>query len=77
MLSEERIMAIIKRVCGVDITLNTEILAEGRLDSYSLIYILSELEDEGISIEPTSVDIKRFSTPKDIIDLVREKSGSV
>ena len=71
-IDEERITQAVKEVCGDDITPDTDLFAEGRMDSYALISILSQLADMGIEIEPTAAGAESFSTLRKIIQLAEE-----
>ena len=72
MITDEMILQAVKNSCGVDeIDYETELLESGILDSYGFIVLLSELEEIGAEIEPTEVGVESFSTPLEIIRIVR------
>lgn len=71
---EEHIKELLVQVCGTEQVLEEgiDLLDSGLLDSLAFIDLLTELDFEGISIQPTQVDRRRFSTVESIIDLVKE-----
>lgn len=73
-ITDEKIMEIIRKFCGENITAETDLIAEEILDSYALIGILSCLEELGISIDPAEESISTFSTPEKIISAARKYS---
>ena len=49
-----------------------DLIESGLLDSYTLIELLSKLEDLGITIQPTRIDRELLRTPKTIEQLIKE-----
>jgi len=52
-----------------------DLIESGLLDSFTFIELLSELEDNGIIIQPTRVSIERFKTVSEIEKLIEEVNG--
>ena len=71
---DEMIRNLLVRVCGTEDALDESIdLIDSRiLDSLAFIELLTELDFEGISIQPTQVDRNRFRSVNSIIELVKE-----
>ena len=71
---DEMIRNLLVRVCGTEEALDESIdLSDsGILDSLAFIELLTELDFEGISIQPTQVDRNRFRNINSIIELVKE-----
>ena len=69
---EERIKQLLVQVCGTEQVLEEGInlLDSGLLDSLAFIELLTELEMEGISIQPTQVDRRCFCTVEGLLQLV-------
>ena len=69
---DEMIRNLLVRVCGTEDALDESIdlIDSGILDSLAFIELLTELDFEGISIQPTQVD--RFRDVNSIIELVKE-----
>ena len=65
---------LLVRVCGTEEALDESIdlIDSGILDSLAFIELLTELDFEGISIQPTQVDRNRFRNVNSIIELVNE-----
>ena len=63
----EKIIALLLDICGADegeIQADTELFAEGILDSFGLVQLLVELESQlGISLDPASLDREAIGTP--------------
>jgi len=51
---------------------NFDLIESGLLDSFGFIELLSKLEDEGIIIHPTRIDINCFRTPQNIENLIND-----
>lgn len=51
---------------------NCELIDSGLLDSYAIIELFTQLEDEGIELQPTRIDRSRLKTPRSIEQLIRE-----
>ena len=71
---DEMIRNLLVRVCGTEEALDESIdlIDSGILDSLAFIELLTELDFEGISIQPTQVDRNRFRDVNSIIELVKE-----
>ncbi len=71
---DEMIRNLLVRVCGTEDALDESIdlIDSGILDSLAFIELLTELDFEGISIQPTQVDRNRFRSVNSIIELVKE-----
>ncbi len=71
---DEMIRSLLVRVCGTEDALDESIdlIDSGILDSLAFIELLTELDFEGISIQPTQVDRNRFRNVNSIIELVKE-----
>lgn len=71
---DEMIRNLLVRVCGTEDALDESIdlIDSGILDSLAFIELLTELDFEGISIQPTQVDRNRFRNINSIIELVKE-----
>lgn len=71
---DEMIRNLLVRVCGTEEALDESIdlIDSGILDSLAFIELLTELDFEGISIQPTQVDRNRFRNINSIIELVKE-----
>ena len=71
---DEMIRNLLVRVCGTEVALDESIdlIDSGILDSLAFIELLTELDFEGISIQPTQVDRNRFRNINSIIELVKE-----
>ncbi|MBQ9969704.1 MAG: D-alanine--poly(phosphoribitol) ligase subunit 2 [Oscillospiraceae bacterium] len=71
---DEMIRSLLVRVCGTEDALDESIdlIDSGILDSLAFIELLTELDFEGISIQPTQVDRNRFRNINSIIELVKE-----
>lgn len=71
---DDLIRNLLVRVCGTEQALDESIdlLESGILDSLAFIDLLTELDFEGISIQPTQVDRNRFRNVNTIIELVEE-----
>ena len=71
---DEMIRNLLVRVCGTEEALDESIdlIDSGILDSLAFIELLTELDFEGISIQPTQVDRNRFLSVNSIIELVKE-----
>ena len=48
-----------------------DLIESGLLDSYTLIELLSKLEDLGITIQPTRIDRNELRTPKSIENIIK------
>lgn len=71
---EERVINVLKEV-GVDISdnININLLKSGRIDSYEIVNLVVELEDEfDIEIDPELVIPENFETLSAICNLIRE-----
>ena len=75
---DEMIRNLLVRVCGTEEALDESIdlIDSGILDSLAFIELLTELDFEGISIQPTQVDRNRFRNVTSIIDLGKEYQSS-
>ncbi len=64
---------LLVRVCDSEAVLEKDIdlLDSGLLDSLAFIELLSELELDGIDIQPTRVDRNMFRTVDGIIELIK------
>ena len=51
---------------------NVDLIESGLLDSYSIIELLSRLEDEGINIYITRIDRNKLRTVKGIESLIND-----
>ena len=71
---DEMIRSLLVRVCGTEDALDESIdlIDSGILDSLAFIELLTELDFEGISIQPTQVDRNCFRNVNSIIELVKE-----
>ena len=71
---DEMIRNLLVRVCGTEDALDESIdlIDSGILDFLAFIELLTELDFEGISIQPTQVDRNRFRSVNSIIELVKE-----
>ena len=71
---DEMIRNLLVRVCGTEEALDESIdlIDSGILDSLAFIELLTELDFEGISIQPTQVDRNCFRNVNSIIELVKE-----
>ena len=71
---DDMIRNLLVRVCGTEEALDESIdlINSGILDSLAFIDLLTELDFEGISIQPTQVDRNRFRNVNSIIELVKE-----
>lgn len=71
---DEMIRNLLVRVCGTEDALDESIdlIDSGILDSLAFIELLTELDFEGISIQPTQVDRNCFRNVNSIIELVKE-----
>ena len=71
---DDMIRDLLVRVCGTEEALDESIdlIDSGILDSLAFIDLLTELDFEGISIQPTQVDRNRFRNVNSIIELVKE-----
>ncbi len=71
---EERIKQLLVQVCGTEQVLeqDVDLLDSGLLDSLAFIELLTELDFDGISIQPTQVDRNRFRTVQGIIEVVKD-----
>ena len=71
---DEMIRNLLVRVCGTEEALDESIdlIDSGILDSLAFIEQLTELDFEGISIQPTQVDRNCFRNVNSIIELVKE-----
>ena len=71
---DDMIRDLLVRVCGTEEALDDSIdlIDSGILDSLAFIDLLTELDFEGISIQPTQVDRNRFRNVNSIIELVKE-----
>ena len=71
---DDMIRDLLVRVCGTEEALDESIdlIDSGILDSLAFIELLTELDFEGISIQPTQVDRNRFRNVNSIIELVNE-----
>ena len=71
---DDMIRNLLVRVCGTEEALDESIdlIDSGILDSLAFIDLLTELDFEGISIQPTQVDRNRFRNVNSIIELVKE-----
>ena len=71
---DDMIRDLLVRVCGTEEALDESIdlIDNGILDSLAFIELLTELDFEGISIQPTQVDRNRFRNVNSIIELVKE-----
>ena len=71
---DDMIRNLLVRVCGTEDALDESIdlIDNGILDSLAFIELLTELDFEGISIQPTQVDRNRFRNVNSIIELVKE-----
>jgi len=75
---DEMIRNLLVHVCGTEEALDESIdlIDSGILDSLAFIELLTELDFEGISIQPTQVDRNRFRNVNSIIELVKEYQSS-
>lgn len=71
---DDMIRDLLVRVCGTEEALDESIdlIDNGILDSLAFIELLTELDFEGISIQPTQIDRNRFRNVNSIIELVKE-----
>ena len=71
---DEMIRNLLVRVCGTEDALDESIdlIDSGILDSLAFIELLTELDFEGISIQPTQVARNCFRNVNSIIELVKE-----
>ncbi len=69
----EKILEIVRRYCGDDITAETELFEEGRMDSFAVISVLGEMSDNGWDIEITEAGAESFSSVNRLIKTVEEK----
>ncbi len=53
-----------------------DLIESGLLDSFAFIELFSKLEDLGITIQPTRIDIEELRTPKRIEKLIKEYQKS-
>ena len=51
---------------------NIDLIDSGILDSYAFIELFSRLEDMGIVIQPTRIDLNKLRTIKGIESLIKE-----
>ncbi len=72
-ITDERIFEIVRSVCG-DVELDDDLFELGVMDSYAIITITGELENEGILIEPTVSGIDGFSSVRRIISEARKSN---
>ncbi|MCQ2610961.1 MAG: phosphopantetheine-binding protein [Treponema sp.] len=71
----EELYGILEKVTGnPQVRNNIDLIEHNILDSLAFIELLNELEDRGIVIHPTQVDIKNFSTAEQILNMI-SKSG--
>lgn len=71
----EELYGILEKVTGnPQVRNNIDLIEHNILDSLAFIELLNELEDQGIVIHPTQVDIKNFSTAEQILNMI-SKSG--
>ncbi len=63
----DTILSILSDICGADegeITPDTELFEEGILDSFGLVQLLVELEEQaGVRLDPAALDRSAISTP--------------
>ena len=52
-------------------TSDIDLVESGILDSYAMIELFSELEAQGIELQPTQIDRKQLRTVKGIEQLIR------
>ena len=77
-MSEKELQQLLRELlplaCGTPdaIKPGTDRLKTGILDSLGLIILLDELADRGIEIQPTQVELSRFSSLEGIVALCRE-----
>ena len=71
---DDMIRDLLVRVCGTEEALDEaiDLIDNGILDSLAFIELLTELDFEGISIQPTQIDRNRFRNVNSIIELVKE-----
>lgn len=70
---DKEIYDIIEECCGTnEFVSDTDLYAEGLMDSFAVISMLSLLEDRGIFLEPTQLERYALSTPKKIIAVIRK-----
>ena len=75
MITDEMILQAVRNCCGTDeIEVDTELFESGLLDSYGFILLLTELDEMGVSIEPTEIGIESFSDVRKIIEAVKQYS---
>ncbi len=69
----DTIITILNDICGADegeITPDTELFEEGILDSFGLVQLLVELENQlQISLDPAALERSELSTPRKIAAL--------
>lgn len=69
----ETIVEILNDICGADegeITPDTELFDEGILDSFGLVQLLVELENQlGVKLDPAALEREQLSTPSKIAAL--------
>lgn len=72
----DTIIDILNDICGADegeITPDTELFDEGILDSFGLVQLLVELENQmGVKLDPAALERVQLSTPSKIAALAAE-----
>ena len=72
---EQKVRRILVDACGSEEVLQQgiDLLDSGLLDSLGLISLLDGLEDIGIVIQPTQVDLNEFRTLEGILNLFKKQ----
>ena len=71
----EKIIAILNEITGADageIQPDTELFAEGILDSFGLVQLLVALEDQGCMLDAAELDRDAISTPEKLAALAEQ-----
>ena len=75
MLNE--VLKILNYICEADepILSDTELLDSGLLDSLAMIDLFNELEDIGVEIQPTKIEMGQLRTAKLIANFIETESN--
>lgn len=71
----ENIIGILNEITGADegeIQPDTELFAEGVLDSFGLVQLLVALEEQGAALDAAELDRDAISTPEKIAALAEQ-----
>ena len=71
----DTIIEILNEITGADegeIRPDSELFAEGILDSFGLVQLLVALEDQGCALDAAELDRDRISTPEKITALAEQ-----